>query len=387
MVEKLYYKDQYLRSFSSAVTASGTIDGEAFVELERTAFFPEGGGQTSDRGRIAGMTVTHVDLVDGRILHFLEDGSSGLPVGAEAECEIDWKKRFSDMQQHTGEHIFSGVVHRLYGLENVGFHLGENFVTLDFPRMLDPDELAEAELEVNRIIYENHPVRAFFPGEDELEGLQYRSKKEISDELRLVEIENVDLCACCAPHVAFTGEVGIVKVIGTEKLRGGCRISILCGERAFFDISAKLLQNKQISVLLSEKETDTFSAVRRLKSEKENAEFSLTGEKIERMKLIASGMSEKNVLIEFCDFEGELLRRFADILSEKAGAFAAAFSGAEGDYRFVMISKTGADLNAVLERLKASFAVRGGGRNGIVQGSVSAPRAELESVLSGFDLT
>ena len=243
MTRKLYYEDQYLSEFSATVTELSSFHGKKAVLLDRTAFFPESGGQSSDRGFIGGCEVKDVQIENDEIFH-LVDSFGDLNEGDEAEGRIDFRKRFSDMQQHTAEHIFSGIIHKLYGLENVGFHLGEEAVTFDFPRVLTEDELEKVELLANRAIWENRKVKAFFPSEDELNKLSFRSKKEISEALRLVEIEGIDLCACCAPHVSRTGEIGIAKIIGTEKIRGGSRIYFLAGERALADIKTKMKQNK-----------------------------------------------------------------------------------------------------------------------------------------------
>ena len=384
MTRKLYYEDQYIRRFSAEVVSLTEFHGKNAVVLNETAFFPEGGGQSSDRGTIGSAVVDDVQIEDDVIYHIVAS-PDGLSVGSAVECEIDWEKRFSDMQQHSAEHIFSGIIHSLFGFENVGFHLGDTVVTLDFSSVLDHEMLEKVELLVNRTIWENHSIRAYFPTEEELKGLSFRSKKEIREALRLVEIEGVDLCACCAPHVRMTGEIGVAKIVGAEKIRGGTRISILCGDRGFADICEKMRQNKSISVLLSEKENETFKAVSKLKAEKEKADFLVNGLKSELMKAKVDLLSEAGKQLEFCDYEGDDLRRFADLLAEKANCFAAAFSGAEGAYRFVLISKTGFDLNSFFSSVLKPLGARGGGRNGIIQGSISSSKEEILSAFAEID--
>lgn len=385
MTRKLYYEDQYLRKFTAVVEDVCESGGKTAVVLDQTAFFPEGGGQSSDRGRIGDAHVVDVQIKDGVIYHFIS-GKTALRQGDKAECEIDWKKRFSDMQQHSAEHIFSGIIHNLYGLENVGFHLGDTVVTLDFNAVLSEEQLERVEFLVNGTIWENRKITAFFPTEDELKGLAFRSKKEIDEELRLVEIEGIDLCACCAPHVSQTGEIGLAKIVGTEKIRGGTRISILCGDRGFSDIKEKLDQNKQISVLLSEKEKSSFSAVEKLKKEKEKLDYEVFALKTELMKQKAASKEQRNIIIDFCNFSGDDLRRYTDMLAEKASEFAMALSGSDDDFRFVMISKTGSDIDHFVSELKDSIPVKGGGRNGIIQGTISASRAEIERLIYSFFL-
>ncbi|MCM1545370.1 MAG: alanyl-tRNA editing protein, partial [Ruminococcus sp.] len=293
----------------------------------------------------------------------------------------DMKKRFSDMQQHSGEHIFSGIVHRLYGYDNVGFHLGSEFVTLDFNGVLEKDDVCKVERLVNKTVWDNLEIKVFYPTESELESIDYRSKKEIDEALRLVEIPGVDICACCAPHVKRTGEIGVVQVVSFEKYKGGTRLSILCGERAIADIRKKLDENHKVSNLLSAKETQTFDMVKKLKDENARLNFELQGSKLELLKCKAESIQPQEKIVVFCEItDTNMLREFANLLSEKAQNFAAVFGG-DGNYKYVIISKTDFDVNGLCKKLNASFNGRGGGRGVIVQGSLCGERSKIESFL------
>ncbi|MDO4380483.1 MAG: hypothetical protein Q4D20_06385, partial [Clostridia bacterium] len=271
MTEKLYDLDSYVTEFTCKVVSLYKDENYTYVETDRTAFFPEGGGQTSDRGFLGGAYVENVRLEGDKITHIVKNDVENvekLQVGAEIFGKVDMKKRFSDMQQHSGEHIFSGIVHSLFGFENVGFHLGSDFVTIDTSGELSDDDICKAEVLVNEAIWKDLEIRVYYPSKEELETLAYRSKKEIDGPLRIVEIPGVDVCACCAPHVKRTGEIGSFRVVKSERHRGGTRLYVLCGERNIADAREKLMQNYLVSNLLVTKETETFSMVQKLKDER-----------------------------------------------------------------------------------------------------------------------
>ena len=216
MTERLYYKDQYIKEFSANVLSCTENKGKFEVILDKTAFFPEGGGQTCDKGSFNGINVENIQIIDNRIWHFVknsEENAEKFQIGTVLSGKIDKNKRFSDMQQHSGEHIFSGIVNSLYGYNNVGFHLGSEIVTLDFDGELGEDDICKVENLVNEAIWRNLEIKVTFPSKEELAKIKYRSKIEIEGQVRLVEIPGVDVCACCAPHVKFTGEIGIVRVV------------------------------------------------------------------------------------------------------------------------------------------------------------------------------
>lgn len=386
MTEKLYDLDSYVTEFACKVTSLYKDENYTYVETDRTAFFPEGGGQTSDRGFLGGAYVENVRLEGDKITHIVKNDVENvekLQVGAEIFGKVDMKKRFSDMQQHTGEHIFSGIVHSLFGFENVGFHLGSDFVTIDTSGELSDDDICKAEVLVNEAIWKDLEIRVYYPSKEELETLAYRSKKEIDGPLRIVEIPGVDVCACCAPHVKRTGEIGSFRVVKSERHRGGTRLYVLCGERNIADAREKLMQNYLVSNLLVTKETETFSMVQKLKDERAalSAEVSALKKELSALKAKSVEGGKRIVVLSETDDMNEA-RTLADSLSEKAEEFAAVLFGENGG-RYVIISKTGFDLSALCKEFNKVFSGRGGGRNGIVQGSISFP-GKAEKFLKEF---
>lgn len=387
MTEKLYDLDSYVTEFDCKVISLYKDERYTYIETDRTAFFPEGGGQTSDRGVLGGVYVENVQIIDGKIVHIVENDAENvekLSLGAEIFGKIDLKKRFSDMQQHTGEHIFSGIVHSLFGFDNVGFHLSAESVTVDFNGEMSDEDICKAENLVNEAIWKNLEIKVSYPSKAELSSLSYRSKKEIDGDVRIVEIPGVDVCACCAPHVKRTGEVGFFRIIKSERHRGGMRFFILCGERAMLDAREKLLQNYRVSNLLVAKETETFSAVSRLFEERTflAAENSALKREISALKAKSIEGGEKIVVQSETEDMNEA-RNLADKLSQKAEKFAAVLFGKNAE-RYVIISKTGFELSALCKALNAAFSGRGGGRDGIVQGSLASPEGAKE-FLEEFD--
>lgn len=376
MTEKLYYSDSHMSEFSATVLSVTEENGKFAVTLDRTAFFPEGGGQGSDTGFIGGVRVYDVQIRDGVIYHYTE---KPLKEGKQVACAVDFDRRFRNMQNHSGEHIISGIVHRLYGYENVGFHLSDE-MTVDFDGELTRKQLDEIEDLANKAVYENLPVRAYFPKKDELDSLSYRSKKEINEDLRIVEIEGVDVCACCAPHVRLTGEIGVIKILDFFKNKGGVRLFVKCGRDALADYREKYRNILEISNLLSAKQPDASAAVVKLNNQ-------LSAEKEETVALkkrliaeMAAGFAPKTD--KTAVFEDGLdikeLQLLADALCSNAGGIRGAFSGKDGAFSFAICGEETA-LNTFFIEFKAALTVRGGGRNGIRQGTVSDTREKIES--------
>ena len=387
MTEKLFDTDSYIKEFTCKVTGLYTEDDKLYIETDRTAFFPEGGGQTSDIGTLGISNVENVQIIDGKIYHFVENSEENVnffTIGKEITGEICWKKRFSDMQQHSGEHIFSGIVHSLYGYDNVGFHLGSEVVTLDFNGILTKEDICKVENLVNKAVWDNLPVKVFFPSDEELALIPYRSKKEIDGQVRLVEFPGVDICACCAPHVKNTGEIGIVQVVTFEKYKGGTRVSILCGERALRDIRHKLDENHTVSVLMSAKEKETAQAVERIKKEKEALDYEIVGLKREILSLkLASVKEGRRIVIFDSSLEGKMLQNFALSLVDRAEEFVCCFCGENGNYRYCMVSNR-IDPLPYAKALNEAFSGRGGGRNGIVQGSLTGSEEEIREFIDAL---
>lgn len=387
MTEKLYDLDSYVTEFNCKVISLYRDERYIYIETDRTAFFPEGGGQTSDCGFLGGVYVENVQIVDGKIVHIVENDAESvekLAVGAEIFGKIDVKKRFSDMQQHTGEHIFSGVVHSLFGFDNVGFHLSKDSVTVDFNGELTENDICKVESLVNEAIWKNLEIKVSYPSREELSSLSYRSKKEIDAAVRIVEIPGVDVCACCAPHVGRTGEVGFFRIVKSERHRGGMRFFILCGERAMLDTREKLAQNYLVSNLLVARETETFSSVSRLFEERAALSCEVASLKKQLSDLRAESVTGGERIVVLCETEDmNEARQLADRLSDKAEKFSAVLFGKNGE-RYVIISKTGFDLGTLCKKLNLAFSGRGGGRDGIVQGSLSSPEGARD-FLENFD--
>lgn len=389
MTEKLYYLDAYLEEFECKVMNLYTDDKYIYVETDRTAFFPEGGGQTSDRGFLGEAYVENVQIVDGKILHFVENNEENvkkLQNSTILKGKIDMKKRFSDMQQHSGEHIFSGIVHNLYGYNNVGFHLGSEVVTLDFDGVLNEEDICKVESLVNEAVWKNLEIRILYPSDEELKAITYRSKIEIEGQVRIVEIDGVDTCACCAPHVKRTGEIGIVEVVNFEKYKGGTRVSILCGERALKDIRHKLNENRKVSVITKAKQSETAEAVERLMKEKDRLEFDLVGASREILFSKAEAIArDKRIIVFDKKLDGKLLTEFTEKIKSKADEFAACFCGENDLYRYCVASKT-VDLRPFAKELNGAFNGKGGGRGEMIQGSLNGSEEEIRAFLNEITL-
>ena len=390
MTEKLYDTDSYLSEFTCKVISLYSNKNYLCLETDRTAFFPEGGGQTCDKGTFDGINVENIQIIEGKIVHFVknsDENAEKFRIGTVLTGKIDMKKRFSDMQQHSGEHIFSGIVNSLYGYNNVGFHLGTEVVTLDFDGELNEDDICKVENLVNKTIWDNLEIKVSFPSDDELKKIKYRSKIEIDGQVRLVEIPGIDICACCAPHVKHTGEIGIVRVVNFERYKGGTRVSILCGERAFYDLRHKLKQNRLVSNLTSAKQDETAAAVERLKNENEKLKYDIVGLTRELLSLKSQSIEHQDRIIVFDDnLQGKLLQDFAISLMDKSAEFSACFSSENGSYRYCIVSRQ-INLQPLCKALNSQFSGRGGGKPEIVQGSLTAQtKDEITAFLKEFQI-
>ncbi len=375
MTEKLYYENVYMKSFDAKVISCIKNDKNYEVILDKTAFFPEGGGQPGDRGCIGSAKVIDTIEKDNEIIHICENA-----VSDDVHCTIDWDFRFSNMQHHSGEHIFSGITHSLTGFDNVGFHMGENEVTVDFNGPISHELLAEIENKTNEVIYENRRINIILPSADELKNYNYRSKKELTGQVRLVEIEGADLCACCGTHVALTGEVGIVKAVSSMNYKQGVRITLCIGKKALEDYGQKNNSIYTISASLKAKADEIADAVENMKAKLNDTRFALAQAKKELLALKA-----KNVTTDFpviFDFGGSAdeARIGADMLADKV-TVAYAFSGNdEAGYKYAVVSRT-EDLRETAKALNNSLNGRGGGKPECVMGTVKASKKEIEKYI------
>ena len=375
--EKLYYQDPYLTAFTARVLTCEPSKTGYLVTLDRTAFYPEGGGQPADHGTLGGAAVTDVHEKDGVIFH-----TCGAPVetGAAVEGSIDWPRRFDHMQQHSGEHILSGLLCALYDCNNVGFHLGADTVTIDYNRELTWEQVLEAERRANETIWADTPVEITFPSPEALEQLHYRSKKELTGQVRIVTFPGADCCACCGTHVRRAGEVGLIKVLSCQKFREGVRMEILCGQRAYRYLSQVYDQDHAVAQLLSVKPQDTLAAVERQNAELTAAKQRMTELEDQLFSLRAQALTGLgDVLLVEPPMRPDGARKLADAVAKAAGGLAAVFSGEGNSHVYALVQADGGDITPLVKRLNAALSGRGGGRNGFAQGSVQADGSAIRA--------
>ena len=380
MTEKIYYSDAYVKEFSARVL-SVTGGGERFdVVLDKTAFFPEEGGQYSDKGYIGAARVLDVKELDGVIHHYTD---APVTEGEVSECRIDFDERYEKMQCHSGEHILSGLIHSLYGLDNVGFHLGATDVTMDVSAPLTREQLDRVEELANEIIYKNIEITTEFPSPDELKDMVYRSKLELTENVRIVRIGEYDSCACCAPHVKYTGEIGAIKILDFAKLRGGIRIHITAGRRAMREFRALYNGAGAVSALLSVPKSEIAEGTRRLLSmlAEEKARFSEY--RLRHITESAESMEqvEGNQVTVIPEATVDELIAFANIATERVSGRLVLLAGEEGSFKYVISSNT-ADLRAEAKDINKSLLGRGGGKPNMIQGSFLTTLAEIEKYFS-----
>ena len=378
--EKLYYIDSHLFDFEATVLDCRETETGWAVLLDKTAFFPEGGGQPADAGFIDSIPVTDVQEQGGEILHFC---GQALPVGDHLPCRVEREQRLVRMQNHSGEHIVSGLAHRLYGCENVGFHMGEDCMTIDFDRELSWQQLMEVETLANRAVRDNLPVLCSFPEGEALRTLEYRSKLDLTENVRIVEIPGIDRCACCAPHVVRTGEIGLIKILDAERHRGGVRLSLCCGMLALQDSRVKQENIAAISQALSAKRHETAGAVARLLAEQQKAKERIAALSMELARLKAESCPATGG--NLCVFDNVLdevaLRELVNLLMEKCGGIAAAFSGSdETGYRYIMGSRR-VDLRRCAKEINCLIDGRGGGKPQMIQGSAAADAGRIRQAM------
>lgn len=374
--EKLYYLDSHMTNFSAAVLSCQPGKHGYDVILDRTAFYPEGGGQPGDRGVLGGVRVTDTHEVGGQVVHYCD---SPLAEGGTVEGEIDWNWRFDLIQQHSGEHMVSGLIHSRFGYDNVGFHMGHDVVTIDFNGPLEPEALAEIEAQANEAVWRDTAVEILWPDQAALAALPYRSKKELTGSVRIVRFPDLDLCACCGTHVRRTGEIGLIKLLSCQKFHEGVRIEMLCGRRALAYLSAVLAQNKQISGLLSAKPLETAAAAARMQQELTETKFR-AGQLEDRLfSLKAEALRGAGDVLLFEDgLRPDGLRRLADAVMKTCGGRCAVFSQTEDGHQYAIARENG-DLRAFTKEMNSTLQGRGGGKPFFVQGSVKASRAEIEA--------
>lgn len=384
--KKLYDSDAYAIEFDATVLSCEEVKTEEQVMyqviLDQTLFFPEEGGQSPDKGTINQIPVIDVQIKNDVITHTLE---TPLEVGAEVHGCIDWKHRFNNMQQHSGEHIFSGLVNKKFGYDNVGFHLSDQIVTMDFNGVLTSEEAAEIEYAVNEVIISNIPVQVTFPSKEELSDMNYRSKIEIDGQVRIVTIEGVDVCACCAPHVRRTGEIGLLKILNMQNYKGGVRISILCGFRALEEYRKKTEILSELTSTLSANQDLLIEAVDKLKNVNQSLKVEVSVAKRECMDAKLKGIpkDQENVYLFENNLDAQVMRNAVNQLVTEHSGICGIFAGDDEEgYRYIIGSST-EDARTIATILREKLGAKGGGSAAMVQGSVVANK---ESILALINL-
>lgn len=367
---KLFYEDPLLRVFSAKVLSCDPLKTGYSVSLDRTAFYPEGGGQPADHGFLGGAAVTDVQERDGVIFHNVD---KPLEIGETVTGTLDWDRRFDHMQQHSGEHILSGILCRDYHCDNVGFHMGADTVTIDYNTVLSWDQVIEAERRANAVLADDRPVEITFPSREELHTMEYRSKKELTGQVRIVAFPGADCCACCGTHVLRAGQVGLVKVLSIQNFRNGVRIEIICGGRALRLFSKVYDQNRIAAQLLSVKMNTTADAVARVLEELSEAKRRISNLEDQMFSAQAEKYAGSGdcLLVEE-PMRPDAVRKLADAVAKRCGGLCAVFSGGDGKYHYALVCTDGGDLRGLVNDLNTTLNGRGGGRNGFAQGSVQA---------------
>lgn len=372
MTIRLFDENSHLREFDATVcSCEPGKGGTYFITLDRTAFFPEAGGQPADTGTLGPVHVTDVHERGGEIIHTVD---APLTVGTTVHGALDWEPRLRRMQNHTGEHIVSGLIHRDYGFANVGFHIGSRDVTLDFDGVLERDALRRIEYLANVAVAENVTVTAEYPAPEKLATLEYRSKLDLTENVRIVTITGYDCCACCAPHVKRTGEIGMIKLLDYIHYKGGIRIHMQCGLDALDDFNEKYDNVAQIAASLSVKQADAAAAVARL-SDAMTAQKQTIAElkrELVRAKLALIPSSDAGLLLFEPTLDMDGLRALAEGASKRRGGICAVFAGRDAaGYQYAAASQS-QDMRAFARNLNIALSGRGGGSTAIIQGSVSA---------------
>ena len=380
---RLFDISSNIAAFDAVVLARTECEGGFEIALDRTAFFPEEGGQSCDTGRLGDANVLSVNERAGIIYHVVD---KPLVVNSSVHGEIDFPARFRKMQNHTGEHIVSGLVHKIYGFNNVGFHLGADDMTADFDGELGESDIRKIEDLANKAVFECHPIRAYYPAPEELKNLEYRSKLDLYDGVRIVEIEGVDLCACCAPHVENTGEVGLIKITEFVRYKGGVRVHMRCGSDALNAFRADYEQVKAISQAISAKHYETKEGVDRLIDEisRQKGTIAALKREIREYKLEKLEYTSGNLVLFEDEADMISLRELVNGAKAKCGGICAVFAGSDdGGYKYIISSKS-VDLQPLTKEINAAINGRGGGSSEMIQGSCTAKRKEIEGYFTAL---
>ena len=372
---KLYYEDSHRKEFTAQVLSCTPVEKGYEVILDATAFYPEGGGQAADTGVLGGVRVLDTRERGETVVHLCD---KPLLPGQAVEGRIFWENRFARIQQHSGEHIVSGIIHRRFGYHNTGFHMGSDVITIDFDGVIPEAALAEIEAEANGAVWSNLPLHIWYPSPEELPNVPYRTKKALPWPVRIVEVPGFDICACCGTHVSATGEVGIIKLFSAVNFRGGTRMEMACGGQALNILNETYAQNKLVSQAFSAKIFETGAAAQRVNELLAGLKFQLTGIQRKLFAQTAAGYENAGNVLHFEEgLDGTGTRELADAIAGHCGGWAAVFSGTDSEgYGFCLAAREG-DLRPLCKEMTAALHGRGGGKPAFQQGRVQAKKEEI----------
>ena len=374
---KLFYEDGYLSRFTARVLSCEQAGESWRISLDATAFYPEGGGQAGDTGTLGGVRVLDTQEEGEAVVHFC---AAPLETGAVVEGIIDFDRRFDLMQQHTGEHMLSGLIHSRYGYHNKGYHVGADFVTVDFDGVIPDGDIPGLEEELNAAVWRNIPVKCWVPSREELPGVFYRTKRELPWPVRIVEVPGCDSCACCGIHVAATGAVGMIKILNTMGFRGGTRLEMVSGKRAWQVMNSAFDQNRQVSQAFSAQADQTGEAARRMNELAARQKYRIAQLERQAFRAVARGYAGAGNVVHFADdLEPVMIRELCDAIADTCGGIAAVFSGSDdAGYGCCLVTRQG-DLRSLGKTMNAVLHGRGGGKSNFHQGRVQATRGEIEA--------
>lgn len=376
MTIKLYETHGDMQTFESQVLSCTPCKQGYAVELSQTAFFPEGGGQLGDQGYLGDARVSDTQIIDGTILHYTDRPLEEGPITGT----VDWSIRFPRMQNHSGEHLFSGLVHGIFGYENVGFHMNDLSMTIDFSGTLSKDQLTALEQKANTIIWENRGITVSFPSETEQKQISYRSKLDHVDNLRLVTIEDTDCCACCAPHLSSTGPIGFIKVLDSCPWRGGTRVELICGTNALQDYEALHKQNGKIMQLLSAKRMETFQEAEAIVTSLSQTKYQMQELKNKLAAVSLQQYASPLGILAVCSASGyEEMRSCLSKISLPEEGCLYLFASVENtsDEGFLYLVNGTQPVKEAVSNLNRSLQGRGGGRDTFAQGKVQCSKKDL----------
>ncbi|QZY56519.1 alanyl-tRNA editing protein [Crassaminicella profunda] len=375
MTKKLFYDNVHQKEFTANILKVKEIDGKFHIELNQTAFYPEGGGQPCDKGTIENLQVSYVYEKENKIYHVLDKAPPKLHL---LKCSIDWKRRFDHMQQHLGQHILSACFHELFDAETVGFHLGDTFVTIDITLSnISPTQLEKVEYFANQVVFNNLHVKQLYPTALKLSDLPLRKPPKVKENIRIIEIDQFDFSPCGGTHPIHTGEVGLIKIRKWEKVRGNIRIEFVCGNRALKDFHWKNNHINKISTLLSVKDVDTFSSVERIFSD-----YTFQKKEIRRLKeqlldyeslalyqnaSILNGTKIINKVYDDRDF-GELRTLAAKIVSQPNTIVLLGSRNEKAQMLLSCSNEINIDMNKIFKEVCPIINGRGGGNAHTAQG-------------------